>query len=509
MVKAVDVPLVSLGESSIPIIGLGTWKSPPGKVKEAVIAAIEAGYRHIDCALVYENEKEIGEAISEKIVDGTVTREELFITTKVWNTFHRRDLVAVSLGQSLSALGLNYVDLTLVHWPMGYKEGDTLFPKDESGNFLCSEATLQETWEGMENLVHRGLTRMIGVSNFNSKQLQYILDIGKIKPVVNQVESHPWLVQTMLINFCQERGIAVEAYSPLGSPDRPWAKKDDPKSLPIVGLGTWKSAPGKVTEAVKAAIDAGYRHIDCALVYQNEKEIGDAIAAKIADGTVKREDLFVTTKVWNTFHRRDLVEGCLRNSLTDLQLDYVDLTLVHWPMAYKEGDELFPKNEDGKFLYSDVPMKETWEAMEDLVAKGLTKMIGLSNFNSKQIQEVLDEGKIKPVVNQVESHPWLVQTKLIDFCKAKGIAVEAYSPLGSPDRPWAKKDDPVLLADPVLVQRGVIVLPKSVTRERIEQNIDVFDFTLSDEDMKTIANMDKGKEGRCCGLEWTQPSGTP
>lgn len=291
--------------------------------------------------------------------------------------------------------------------------------------------------------------------------------------------------------------------------------------MPLLGLGTWKSNPGGVVEAVKNAIACGYRHIDCALVYGNEAEVGAAIKSKIEDGTVKREDLFITSKLWNTFHSKNLVIPSLKKSLTDLGLDYLDLYLIHWPMGYKEHCELFPKDENDTTLYSDVDYLEAWAGIEDAVDQGLTRSIGLSNFNKDQIQRILDNCRVKPVVLQVECHPYLNQRKLIDFCKSRDIFITAYSPLGSPNRPWAKPGDPLLMEDPKIVviankyektpaqiliryqiQRGVIAIPKSSTKSRIESNIQVFDFALSDEDMKAIDSFDCN--GRFLHLDWVK-----
>lgn len=291
------------------------------------------------------------------------------------------------------------------------------------------------------------------------------------------------------------------------------------EKYPIFGLGTWKSKPGEVTQAVKDAIACGYRHIDCAYAYGNENEVGAAIKAKIDDGTVKREDLFITSKCWNTFHSKNLVISCLKESLFSLGVQYLDLYLIHWPMGYKEGGDKMPKDSSGKFIYSDVDYVETWQGMEEAVRSGLVKSIGVSNFSKKQIERVMEEGQIKPVVNQIECHPYLNQKKMMEFCRSKDIYVAAYSPLGSPDRPWAKPGDPQLMEDPKIIaiaekykktpaqiliryqiQRENIVIPKSVTKSRIESNIQVFDFSLSSEDMQTIDSFDCN--GRVLHLNW-------
>ncbi|CAG9574051.1 unnamed protein product [Danaus chrysippus] len=286
-------------------------------------------------------------------------------------------------------------------------------------------------------------------------------------------------------------------------------KFSDGRKCPQLGLGTWKSKPGEVSQAVKDAIDIGYRHIDCAFVYGNEKEVGDAITEKIKEGVVKREDLFITSKLWNTFHRPDLVRGALMKSLQNLNLEYLDLYLIHWPQAYKEDGELFPADENGKIQFSDVDYVDTWKALEPLQAEGLVKSLGVSNFNSRQLDRVLEIASIKPVVNQVECHPYLIQRKLKEFCSSRGVMLAAYSPLGSPDRPWAKPDEPRLLDDARLkaiadrlgrtvaqvliryqLERGNIVVPKSVTRSRIESNFSVLDFQLSKEDLELIDSFD-------------------
>ncbi|KAJ1531429.1 hypothetical protein ONE63_000109 [Megalurothrips usitatus] len=268
---------------------------------------------------------------------------------------------------------------------------------------------------------------------------------------------------------------------------------------------------GEVERAVRDAIDAGYRHIDAALFYGTEDQVGRAVAAKIGQGAVRREDMYICTKLWNNDHRPDLVEAACRRSLANLGLDYVDLYLMHWPTAYKEGAELVPRGADGRVLYSDVDILDTYRAMEALVDKGLTRSIGVSNFNSAQLERLLSNCSIKPVVNQVECHPYLNQKRLLGLCRRRGVQVVAYRPFGSPEPPRLL-EDPALAAIGrrhgkrpgqivlrYLVQNNAIPIPKSVTKSRIEENLNIFDFELPPEDMATIDGLDKN--GRACVMK--------
>jgi alcohol dehydrogenase (NADP+) len=286
---------------------------------------------------------------------------------------------------------------------------------------------------------------------------------------------------------------------------------DNGDDMPIIGLGTWKSDPGEVYEAVKHALDVGYRHVDCAPIYGNEAEVGRGLAESFDEGVVSREDVWVTSKLWNDAHRPEDVEPAIKETLHDLQLDALDLYLVHWPVALTNGTDM-PQS-PGDFLSLDeVPLTETWEAVTELVDAGLAKHVGVSNFSIPKLQTLLDDADHAPEMNQVELHPYLQQTDLVDFCQVNDVHVTAYSPLGSRDRPEAikREDEPVLMDDPTIhevaerhdaspaqvliawaAHRNTAVIPKSVTPSHIDDNLAAADVQLTADDVDAIAELDR------------------
>ena len=279
--------------------------------------------------------------------------------------------------------------------------------------------------------------------------------------------------------------------------------------MPAIGLGTWKSEKGKVGEAVKIALNNGYRHIDCAATYGNEAEIGSAFTAVFSEGKIKREEVWVTSKLWNDSHRKEHVIPALKQTLKDLQLDYLDLYLIHWPVAFKHGVG-FPQSDDDYLSLEEVPILETWNEMIEAKRQGLVKHIGVSNFSIKKLKDLMAQSNEAPEMNQVELHPFLQQHELLEFCKENNIHATAYSPLGSGDRSAQMKaeNEPSLLEEPTIVEvakkhnaspaqvlikwavaRGTAVIPKSTTEKHIIANLESIKLNLDEEDLKKIAEI--------------------
>ncbi|KAF7586066.1 hypothetical protein BBP40_009613 [Aspergillus hancockii] len=274
--------------------------------------------------------------------------------------------------------------------------------------------------------------------------------------------------------------------------------------IPAIGFGTWQDADAQ-EGAVIEAIKAGYRHIDTARIYGTEQAVGKAIEKS----GVPREELFVTTKLWNNKHHPDDVAQALQESLNDLGLDYVDLFLMHWPVAWKRGDEMFPKEND-KLAVIDVDYVETYKAMEKLLSTGKVKAIGVSNFSKAEMEHLLKNTSVIPAAHQLESHPWLQQRSFVDWHKEKGIHITHYSPFGNQNELYSREGTiGKLIDDPVLVEigkkynkssaqvalawgitQGHSVLPKSKTPSRIRDNL-AGDFKLSGEDMQKIQGIDR------------------
>jgi alcohol dehydrogenase (NADP+) len=257
-------------------------------------------------------------------------------------------------------------------------------------------------------------------------------------------------------------------------------------SIPAVGFGTLIPNAVAAKQAVKVALEVGFRHIDGAEVYRNEDVVGEAMHEAFEAGTVKREEIFVTTKLWNNNHRPDRVKLAFEASLRRLQLDYLDCYLVHTPFAFQAGDEHYPMNERDEPIYDkDVTLAETWQAMERLVDEGKCKFIGLSDVTLDKVKEIVAIARIQPAVVQVESHPYLPEQELLDFCQQHGIVLLAYAPLGHGMEPRITNDPvikaiaqrvgktPAQVALAWAVQRGTAFLTTSTNPVHIRENFDM------------------------------------
>ena len=230
--------------------------------------------------------------------------------------------------------------------------------------------------------------------------------------------------------------------------------------MPVLGLGTWKSLPEQAGKAVEFALsEALYSHVDCAAIYKNEKEIGVSFKKVFKSGKRKRTDVFITSKLWNTDHRKNSVRKACEATLSRLNLDYLDLYLMHWGVAIPPSDTTSANkfgrfteqlDEKGYLITEKVPIRETWEAMEELVKSGLVRAVGVANFAAPMLVDLLSYAKLRPAMNQIELHPYLQQSELLAYCKYQNIAVTAYSPLGSPGN-YREKGKPVLVEDKTII----------------------------------------------------------
>jgi D-xylose reductase len=291
--------------------------------------------------------------------------------------------------------------------------------------------------------------------------------------------------------------------------------------LPAIGLGTWKIPHALAPQIVTEAVRVGYRHFDCACDYGNEAAVGEGLAAAFQSGLCRRDDVWVTSKLWNTYHEPQHVRAACEHSLRDLKLDALDLYLVHFPiaLAFVPFERRYPP---GWFHDPDaappamkpirVPLADTWGAMEELVRAGLVKRIGVCNFGTALLRDLLAYAAIRPAVLQVELHPYLAQPRLLRYCREERIAVTAFSPFGADSYlplGMARPGESVL-ADPVVaaiaaahgrspaqvclrwaVQRGTAAIPKTQRLERLKENLAVFDFALTDDEMRRLDALDR------------------
>ncbi|CAG2176878.1 unnamed protein product, partial [Oppiella nova] len=514
----VVIPTVLLNNGQkIPILGFGT----SFVTEQAIRDALADGYRHFDTSLIYLDadkkvamEKIIGKVLKEVLKEGKIKREDLFIVSKLESWDHERTKVPVGIKESLTNLGIDYLDMYLIHSPYSEKPANV---------------SVVDTWLGMNDVLEAKLTKSIGVSNFDEKLLDQLIGKGVV-PVTNQCISNPYRTQTKLLSYLTKHNITLTAYSPLGGITDPDLLKE-PKLIEIakshnvsaaqvalryqvqrgvitipsaitpkyikenLDLFSWKLTDQEFKDAVRDALDDGYRHIDTSLNYKDDttKELSEIVIGRVLKdvfkaGKIKREDLFIVSKLETDYHARKRVSEGIKTSLANLGLDYLDLYLIHSPSSGKEP----------------IDIVETWLGMSDVVNANLSRSIGVSNFDEAQVGRLLTEGgPIKPVTNQCISNPYRTQKKLVDYLSAHNITLTAYSPIGG-------RHDPNLLKDPKLiaigqkhnvsaaqialryqVQRNVIVIPKANTPKYLKENVDLFSFQLTEQEVKDVESLNQ------------------
>lgn len=288
--------------------------------------------------------------------------------------------------------------------------------------------------------------------------------------------------------------------------------KQSTLQMPMLGLGTWKAKPGEVGRAIREAIDAGVRHFDCSPIYENEKEIGIALRDAIKIGDIRREELWITSKLWNNKHEASKVQSALYESLDDLQLYYLDLYLMHWPVVFRKVTFPVKNTRDEFYSLEEMPLEKTWKAMLKLRETGIIKHTGVSNFSISKIEQISAVG-MQPEVNQIEVHPYFNQQELVDYCQKKGILVTAYKPLGGHNNhadPTREQIVPDLIDHPIvhsiaqdnqmtpaqvlitwLLGRGIAAIPKSVNSERIKSNFEAKEYSLTPAQMMELTILNK------------------
>ncbi|KAK9908006.1 hypothetical protein WJX75_001418 [Coccomyxa subellipsoidea] len=299
--------------------------------------------------------------------------------------------------------------------------------------------------------------------------------------------------------------------------DVPKQKLENGLEIPLLGLGTWKAEPGVVGKAVENALKLGYRHIDCAAIYENQDEIGHALHKVFKEGKIKREDVWITSNLHNKDHEPERVPEACKETLRDLQIEQLDLYLMHWPVAVKQGPTVDP------------PIKVTWQAMEKLVDAGLTKTIGGSNFSVKKLKDLRSYARIQPAVQQIEGHPYFRNNYNIHYCTTHGMHVTAYSPLGTPDSASMTNCDkhvPVLVKDPLVlkiaekrnknpaqvlirwgIQRGTSTILKATTVSHLKSNLEAANWELPPEDYKALNFLGYQKRMLDAGVWFIRPEG--